>query len=66
MSAIGADGDTVNVSAAAEADAKVVTGGAGANNITLSQSSQHRRTIDAGAGDDTMRLQRQPHGYGYD
>ena len=55
VSAIGASGDTVNVNASAEADAKVVvTGGAGVNNITLSGSANFGDTVDAGAGNDTI------------
>ena len=53
--AIGADGDTVNITAAAETDAKVIiNGGAGVNTITLSKSANFGDTIDAGAGDDVI------------
>ena len=53
--AIGASGDTVNITAAAETDAKVIiNGGAGVNTITLSKSANVGDTVAAGAGDDII------------
>jgi hypothetical protein len=55
MSAIGASGDTVNVTLADETDAGVkVIGGAGVNTITMSQSTNVGDDIDAAGGDDTI------------
>ena len=54
-SAIGASGDTANIDAALEADAKVImTGGEGVNNITLSTSSNFGDTVNAAGGADVI------------
>ena len=53
--AIGANGDTINIDAALEVDGKVVLkGGDGVNTITMSGSANFGDTITAGGGNDTI------------
>ncbi len=53
--AIGANSDVINITAAAEDDAKIIIkGGEGVNTITLSTSANHGDTITAGGGNDTL------------